>query len=102
MFQSNLWIGVAAATGVPGLVLLSTVAAYSLIGKSIPGLSKKASFVIRNRMLLLFAGIALLCLCGGVFARRQTLVRSCNGNTITSFGDNSPNLPCNNGVVEIN
>jgi hypothetical protein len=103
MTTADLWTGVAGVTGVSGLGLLATTIVYGHITKNIPGLTKEHSFVLRNRMLFVFAGIVLLCVCvGALVGRRSRLNNDCSNSTSTTFGDNSPNQPSNSGTINYN
>jgi hypothetical protein len=102
MTTAELWTGVATATGVPGLGLLAVTVVYSHLTKSIPGMTKEHNFILRNRMLFVFAGVVLLCVCAGAIAGRIKSGNDCSNSTYSTFGDDSPNQPCNSGTINNN
>ena len=102
MVSSEVWTGVAASAGVPGLALLATAIVFGYLTKNIPGMSKEKSFIFRNRLLFVFAGIVLLCICVGALIGRAKSTSDCSNSNYTTFGDNSPNQPCNSGTINNN
>ncbi len=102
MMTAELWTGVAAATGVFGLALLATTVVFGHLTKNIPGMTKEQNFVFRNRMLFVFAGIVLLCICAGALVGRAKSSVDCSNGTYVTSGNNSPNQPCNSGTININ
>lgn len=89
----------ATAAGVPGLAVLATGVVYGYLSKSILGLTKKDNFILRNRMLFVFAGIILLCISAGALRERYKATNDCSNSTYTTFGEHSPNQPCNSGTI---
>jgi hypothetical protein len=97
----NAWTGVAVATGVSGLALVATAVVFGHITRHIPGLKKDQSFALRNRMLFIYGGIVLLCVCMGALHERAKAAGDCSSSSLSTSGDHSPNIPCNSGTITI-
>src|SRR5258707_9136379 len=101
MISEQVWTSVAASTGVPGLGLLATAIISRHLTQNIPGLGRNQQFILRNRMLFVFGGIVLSCVCAGSLIARSRAKNDCCTSTYATFIDSSSNIPCNNAPVSI-